>query len=38
MDIQLTTRVAREQDIETIRMIYNQGIKEWIAMEKLLID
>ena len=38
MDSQLTTRVASEQDIESIRMIYNHGIEERIAMEKLLID
>ena len=35
---QLTTRIASEQDIESIRMIYNHGIEERIAMEKLLID
>ena len=31
MDSQLTTRVASEQDIESIRMIYNQGIEDRIA-------
>jgi len=28
---QLTTRIASEQDIESIRMIYNQGIEDRIA-------